>query len=73
MAKFIPGVNVAPPGNDERCGITFTLARELPLGCLRNKLNEEICSFLVPIVLQRMELLLTVSKEMNYDSISNGQ
>lgn len=35
MFSNLPGVNVAPPGNDDRvCGITFTLARELPLGCL---------------------------------------
>lgn len=36
--KYIPGVNVAPPGNDERVGgIAFTLALELPtpLGCLK--------------------------------------
>lgn len=34
---FLPGVNVAPPGNEERVGgIAFTLALAFPLtlGCL---------------------------------------
>lgn len=32
-----PGVNVAPPGNDDRvCGITLTPERDVPIGCRTN-------------------------------------
>lgn len=75
MSK-LPGVNVAPPGNDERVGgIAFTLALELPLspGCLqkKNKIFIIKCNFFFSNMKNLEDIFffneITLSTGMSFD------
>lgn len=79
---WLPGVSVAPPGNDERVGgITFKLALDdpPPIGGIglkskrRNSIQFAFCSF--QIESNRCDYLkqFTESAVMNFDWTLNGR